>query len=349
APVVKRQPDPAPRAKATPVTPASPFSPTAPPTPSAPITAPAQSVVSHDRARASAAGRPSPLGGVKPAGAANGPRYFFAASDDWPGASDRIARSNVASGASLPPPSATPLSSVPLTTAPAAATAMSAPSLGSASTTGSGLPRVHASAERAVADLASAARESAPRPTRDEVAVKGALVVALLDHLETELGSAESAHTLASIEPSQRQKLEGVILPMAWLPLSLFESLLSAMDRDHPDPLRAIASGRAAAERELSTTHRLFLQTATPTTVLDRLPHLHRVYFSRGEARVAPVANGTRVEVEGLGVESAALLGWLSGFWQRMLELAGARDVKVVATTSRARGDERSSVTLRWR
>jgi hypothetical protein len=179
--------------------------------------------------------------------------------------------------------------------------------------------------------------------------VKGALVVTLLDHLESELGSAESAQMLASIEPSQRQKLEGVILPIAWLPLSLFESLLSAMDRDQSDPVRATSSGRAAAERELSTTHRLFLQTATPATVLDRLPHLHRVYFSRGEARVAALPKGTRVEIDGLGAEGTALIGWLSGFWQRMLELAGARDVKVLATTSRARGDERSSVTLRWR
>jgi plasmid replication initiation protein len=78
------------------------------------------------------------------------------------------------------------------------------------------------------------------------------------------------------------------------------------------------------------------------------------VYFSRGEARVSAVTNpatshGTRIEVDGLGAESPSLVAWLSGFWQRMLELAGARDVKVVAMSSRGRGDDKSSVTIRWR
>jgi hypothetical protein len=166
--------------------------------------------------------------------------------------------------------------------------------------------------------------------------------------------SSGLAHALGTVDLALRRKLEGVILPMAWLPLALFDALLAAADRDHNDTARAAAAGRAAAERELSTTHRLFLQTATPASVLDRLPHLHRVYFSRGEARVSAVTNpatshGTRVEIDGLGPESPSLVAWLSGFWQRMLELAGARDVKVVGVTSRARGDERSSVTIRWR
>ncbi len=329
---VRRPPEPVARARPSALQPALPSLPTSnpPSTPGTPF---------EPRARPSVPARPSLVASVKGATpAANGPRYFFAASDDWVGAGERVARSSAAGspphGHVAPLPSATPLSPLP----PASAT-----------TTGPSLPRVPPSGERTIGDISAAARESAPRPIRDEIAVKGALVVALLDHLESELGSAESASTLAAMDPSSRQKLDGVILPMAWLPLALFESLLAAMDRDQPDAVRSIACGRAAAERELATTHRLFLQTATPVTVLDRLPHLHRVYFSRGEARVTALPNGTRVDLEGLGAEGVPLVSWLSGFWQRMLELAGARDVKVVATTSRGRGEERSSVTLRWR
>jgi hypothetical protein len=224
------------------------------------------------------------------------------------------------------------------------------------SSTPSPLARAVASAERSSNELA---REAARAPREDaggprEVSVKGALVVALLDHLELELGSSALATALGTVDVALRRKLEGVILPMAWLPLALFDALLVAVDRDRAETSMCAAAGRAAAERELSTTHRLFLQTATPASVLDRLPHLHRIYFSRGEARVGapsppPTSQGTRIEVDGLAPESTALLAWLGGFWQRMLELAGARDVKVVATTVRGRGDDKSSVTLRWR
>jgi len=218
-------------------------------------------------------------------------------------------------------------------------------------------PRLPSSGERVPSGqrLASSVepavvRETPPsRPTRDELAVKGALIAGLLDHLDAEVGSSGAALTLSSLDPALKSKLDGVILPMAWLPLGLFEAILAAVDRDGAEPGRTQAAGRAAAERELSTTHRLFLQTASPATVLDRLPHLHRVYFSRGDARVTLAVNGARIDVDGMSAESPALVAWLSGFWQRMLELAGAREVKVIATSARGRGEERTSVTLRWR
>jgi serine/threonine protein kinase len=289
---------------------------------------------------------------------ATGPRYFFAASEDW--AHERSGRTSAAL-ASAPQTGSTPLhvgssaTPTPASIPPSAASSgVHATSVGAAQP--SALARAVASAERSSTELA---REAARAPRDDanggrDASVKGALVVALLDHLELELGNSGLALALGTVDVALRRKLEGVILPMAWLPLGLFDALLAAADRDHGEATRAAAAGRAAAERELSTTHRLFLQTATPSSVLDRLPHLHRVYFSRGEARVSPVTNpatshGTRIEVEGIGPESQSLVAWLSGFWQRMLELAGARDVKVVGITSRARGDERSSVTIRWR
>lgn len=262
-----------------------------------------------------------------------GPRYFFAASEDWVSERGRHASPNLLLGTATP------------VLAPNAHTAALSASLAALPTT----PRsvaVVGPTERLVADALMPSRDG--KPARDEVSIKGSLVVALLDHLETELGSAGAAQVQASLEPALRQKLEGVILPMAWLPLGLFDAMLLGADRE-TEPARSLAAGRAAAERELSTTHRLFLQTATPASVLERLPHLHRVYFSRGEARVATSPGLSRVELEGLGTETPQLVAWLSGFWQRMLEMAGAREVKIAGTTCRARGDERSSVSLRWR
>ena len=275
-----------------------------------------------------------------------GARYFFAASEDWQ----------------------SPLRAVPrprgsATSVPAASderTVSAAPPLARGGTVDSsqplaGDPPGHA---RASVALERHPPELTREPGRMDAAsapcVKGSLVAALLDHLTDELGAVSLELALGTLEPAMRRKLEGVILPMAWLPLALFDAVLAAADRDAKTMTRAVSAGRATAERELSTTHRMFLQTANPTSVLERLPHLHRVYFSRGEARVGPATGpagspGIRVEVEGPTAESAALVAWLSGFWQRTLELAGARDVKVAAVTARGRGDESSGATLHWR
>jgi hypothetical protein len=104
------------------------------------------------------------------------------------------------------------------------------------------------------------------------------------------------------------------------------------------------AMGRACADRELPTTHRLFMQSATPTTAVERIPLLYRAYFGRGEARVTPSGvNAARVAFETANGDNPALLGFLLGFTHRLLELSGGRDVRVT------RGDERGSLALRWR
>jgi len=323
-----------------------------------------------------------------------GPKYFFAASDDWgstaerpgrasvgggPSAGAEVAGSSVGAGPSVgtgsgatasggTASSGTASSGTASSGTASSGTASSGTASSGTASSGTGYSptssapgaplrrppageRGPASGERGMASPEPASvRETPPsRPVRDELAVKGALIAGLLDHMDAELGSAEATRTLSTLEPALRNKLDGVILPMAWLPLGLFEAILGAADREASEPGRALGAGRAAADRELSTTHRLFLQTASPATVLDRIPHLHRVYFSRGEAKVSPAANGARVDVDGMSAESASLVAWLSGFWQRTLELAGARDVKVIATSARGRGEERTSVTLRWR
>jgi hypothetical protein len=139
-----------------------------------------------------------------------------------------------------------------------------------------------------------------------------------------------------------------VILPMAWLPLSVLEELVQGLASDG-DPARVSVSGRAVAAREMTTTHRLFSQTASPASALERLPHLHRVYFACGDLKVVTTLSGARIELDGTPPESGALVQWLAAFWQEVLTRAGARDVQVAATTARGRGDERSSIALRWR
>jgi hypothetical protein len=192
-------------------------------------------------------------------------------------------------------------------------------------------------------------RDSGPsRASRDDAACKGALVVGLVDHVEDTLGEAGAMAWRAALDPVTRAKIDGVILPMAWLPVQVLEDLVHALGADG-DTARLTTSGRAVAAREMSTTHRLFLQTASPASVLERIPHLHRLYFSRGDVKVIAVPSGARIDLEGTHLESVALVQWLAAFWQEVLELAGARDVKVAATSARGRGDERSSVTLRWR
>jgi eukaryotic-like serine/threonine-protein kinase len=82
---------------------------------------------------------------------------------------------------------------------------------------------------------------------------------------------------------------------------------------------------------------------------VERIPQFWKLYHSSGEVKVEEGGTGMW-RVEALGVTDSYLHTMaMSGFYQRLLELAGAREVRASVVQSRARGDERTITALRWR
>ncbi len=177
--------------------------------------------------------------------------------------------------------------------------------------------------------------------------VKGALVSAAIEAI----GAADLARVLARLDGELAAPLRRVILPMAWLPLAAYVELLRAAERElGADGSLAVRVGRATADRELTTTHRLFMQSATPQLAVERIPLLFRAYHAPGSAVVDHgMAGSTKVETEGLSPDTLVHALAMSGFYQRLLELTGARDVRASVLACRERGDEATVTALRWR
>lgn len=175
--------------------------------------------------------------------------------------------------------------------------------------------------------------------------VKGALVSAALDALRPDLD-----RVLARLDRELAEELRRVILPMTWLPLAAYVELLRAAERElGADGALAIRVGRATADRELTSTHRLFMQGATPSVAVERIPLFFRAYHAPGRAVLEHGAAGTKIEIEGLYPDTLVHALAMSGFYQRLLELTGARDVRANVLTCRERGDEATVTSLRWR
>jgi serine/threonine-protein kinase len=280
-------------------------------------------------------------------------RYFFAASDDF--VAER-ARSIV------------PLGRAAVASAPTQGVERSGPTHAlrevlnaSIDNTPRAVPVARAPVTRergdATTPIATQVRESSLPPADDarrstaEPQVKGAIVVGALEHIDAAYGPRTGSLVLVRLEPGLRAKLEGVILPMAMLPLAVLDQLARVTDEvaGRGDGTTAEAIGRACADRELPTTHRTFMQSATPVAAVERLPQLHRSYFSRGDVRVlASGPNAAKIGVDGTGLDTPMLTLWVGGFITRLLELSGARDVRVVPGRGE-KGDERGTFAVRWR
>jgi serine/threonine protein kinase len=187
-------------------------------------------------------------------------------------------------------------------------------------------------------------------PDGETTRVKGAFVFVVVEQLKLRSGVFE--RVLARLPPSLGTQLLGVVLPMAWFSLGEYVDLLRSAERELgiADGTFAVRMGRLTADRELTTTHRLFMQTATPATAVDRIPQIFRTYHRPGRARVLPnPAGGFRVDVDGLVPDALPHALALSGFYHRMLELAGAQEVRSAVVSCRERGDETTVTALRWR
>ncbi|HJL18512.1 MAG TPA: hypothetical protein RMH99_22825, partial [Sandaracinaceae bacterium LLY-WYZ-13_1] len=183
-------------------------------------------------------------------------------------------------------------------------------------------------------------------PTR----VKAALLLGALDHLRRD--ETQLARVLERLEPEVAHRVATVMLPMAWIELADYVELLRAAERElgTGDGAMALRIGRATAERELTTTHRLFMQTATPQMAVERIPQLFRTYHSSGRCVVQRgAAGGYRFELRALVPDTLPHAMALAGFYQRLLEMAGGRDVRGSVVSCRERGDEVTAVVLRWR
>ena len=92
------------------------------------------------------------------------------------------------------------------------------------------------------------------------------------------------------------------------------------------------------------------METATPTTAVERIPPLVRTYHAAGRAEVERAsAGGFKVTMQDVLPDTLTHAMALSGFWQRLLELTGGRDVRSSVIACRERGDDATVTVLRWR
>ncbi len=291
------------------------------------------------------------------------PRYYFAASDDW-----QPERARTGARRPLGPPSPRegadgdeaerPRSPTPPNPpAQGKELAQSAVAMGRASTSSMAMAPPSRATQSAPGSASTAVHSPAPvTPLLDvpsgslhtEAAVRGSWFVATLEYLGTMGGPAELEAVMKRMPPAAAERVDAVILPMAWLPMATFELLVRAAGEGEA-VLQSI--GRAIADRELATTHRLFVQTGTPKSALERFPHLFRLYHLRGTATIeeGDVPGNVRITLDTGAPESLVHTHVVAAFVQRLLEICGARDVRTVVLSVRGRGEARTVLSCRFK
>jgi hypothetical protein len=117
------------------------------------------------------------------------------------------------------------------------------------------------------------------------------------------------------------------------------------------EPLETFArrAGREAAGDAVKGIYRFFALVLTPPALISKASHMWSSLYNRGQMRVDEQGDtGARVRIVNFPSEPAGCAR-VSGWIERMAELTGVKDIRVVKTECFANGGEHCEWTVNWR
>lgn len=182
--------------------------------------------------------------------------------------------------------------------------------------------------------------------------VKGASIRARLKFVEQEYGPDQFGQIIASLSEQDQSTIGIGVLPSTWYPLELNGRLDEAVAQvlDPDDPLRIFRLlGKASAEKNLQSFHRIFLRGQGPHDILKSFPSVRRTYYSDGSATytMENEKSGTLC-VTGASSHTRSDCVSTAAYFERAIELMGGRSARAELKRCRDFGDASCEFHCQW-
>jgi hypothetical protein len=184
------------------------------------------------------------------------------------------------------------------------------------------------------------------------VHVKGSAIASRALWVSLQHGDDGVKKLRSAVKPSTREALDGHIDKASWYTFDVFVDLNESIDRVFGAGDLALVKqlGRFGADANLKTVYRLFYMVGTVKWILDRAARLWDLHYDSGRFLLIRKPGN---EVEGRIVRFAtphrthclSVMGWV----ERSVELSGGKEVKLVESACRARGDDDCAFECSWK
>ena len=187
-------------------------------------------------------------------------------------------------------------------------------------------------------------------PVDQSVTVKGSPVRSLQKFVESELSTGERESLYAALPADLANRFRVPILATETLPVHIFNVFTEEAAKVKGEPLEAFAQrvGREAASDAIKGIYRFFAMVMTPAALLSRASQMWTSLYNRGEMRVSSqTEHSARIDLVNFPSELAGCnrtTGWL----ERIAELTGAKNVKVIQTECYVKGAPHCAWTVSW-
>lgn len=181
--------------------------------------------------------------------------------------------------------------------------------------------------------------------------VKGTGFLGIASSIREVLGDEVYERTLTELPPEIRDALRfGTVTPSAWVPIAWHAALHDAVvtaSRSGPTVCRRIAKHTTIAH--FNGVYRIFARVAGPEMVFPKASAILRTYYSHAEVTTHEVRKGyTRTEFHGCVGFTPPIWENIAGACEAILELSGAKTLRLRIVAGGRAGDESAVVEGRW-
>jgi hypothetical protein len=181
------------------------------------------------------------------------------------------------------------------------------------------------------------------------VRIKGTSILDAVEAARKREGEQRMAQIMESLPPRLRQVFDNGILPTSYYSLDAFVAFLEAGFRLGGDDERIlIKRTEAVVERQLTGLYRVFIKLGSPEFVVRRITTIHQTYFTGIGIDVELRDGDARIRYTGFRAQHRLIEYVLIGFYQKALQICGARDVRAQVSVPLADDPPFCEVHVTW-
>lgn len=181
--------------------------------------------------------------------------------------------------------------------------------------------------------------------------VKGSALASRVLWVQLNHGASGIARLREACTPDLRDTLDAGVKMARWYPFEQFVELVVKIDTvfGRGDLGLVKPLGRFGADANLTTIYRLFFKVGSTQWILGRAVRLWSAHYDSGFLEVMTRGARTAIlRIRGFAtphrVHCESVLGWV----ERSIELSGGKQVALVETKCRTRGDDVCQLEATW-
>jgi uncharacterized protein (TIGR02265 family) len=172
--------------------------------------------------------------------------------------------------------------------------------------------------------------------------IRGAILLSRKAFVIKHFGDAAWRQVVQSLSEEEQQLLDGLIIHVGWYPFEIGERLdktiVQVLGRGDTQVFEKI--GAQSAIENLNGVHKDFIREGDPQAFMRQANTIYSFYYDKGRRTYEPTGPTSGVmtthEAETLSaVDCLTVIGW----YRTALEMCGAKNVRIVEESCRAKGD----------